>query len=186
MLTWRRGSRILFEKTRRTEVPLMDLVRNLEKHPPPRVPGTAVFLTSDPASAPTALLHALKHFKVLHEHNIILTVTTAQTPKVPRDERVTLEYLTPSFGRLTLRYGFTETPNVPKALAAAKKLGWSFDIMATSFVLSRRLIKPAAESAMPKWQDRTYMILARNADDASSYFRIPTERVIEIGTQVAV
>jgi KUP system potassium uptake protein len=186
MLTWRRGSRILFEKTRRNDIPLLDMVRNLEKHPPPRVAGTAVFLTSDPESTPTALLHALKHFKVLHEHNVILTVITAEAPRVPADDRVTLDYLTPSFARLTIRYGFAETPNVPKALAAAKKLGWTFDIMTTSFFLSRRSIRKAAQSAMPGWQDRAYTILARNADDASTYFRIPTERVVEIGTQVAV
>jgi KUP system potassium uptake protein len=97
-----------------------------------------------------------------------------------------MDYVTPSFARMTLRYGFMETPNVPKALAAAKKLGWSFDIMATSFFLSRRSIKAAAQSAMPAWQDRIFMLLTRNADDASTYFRIPTDRVVEIGTQVAI
>jgi KUP system potassium uptake protein len=186
MLTWRRGSRILFEKTRRLEVPLGDLASSLEKHPPPRISGTAVFLTSDPESTPTALLHSLKHFKVLHEHNVILTVVTTEAPKVLPDDRVTMDWLTPSFARMTLRYGFMETPNVPKALAAAKKLGWSFDIMSTSFFLSRRSIKPAAQSAMPGWQDKIFLLLTRNADDASTYFRIPTDRVVEIGTQVTV
>ena len=186
MLTWRRGSRILFDKTRRLEVPLADLVRSLEKNPPPRISGTAVFLTSDPESTPTALLHSLKHFKVLHEHNVILTVITTEAPKVAPDDRATLDFLSPSFARLTLRYGFMETPNVPKALAAAKKLGWSFDIMATSFFLSRRSIKTATQSAMPGWQDKIFLLLTRNADDASSYFRIPTDRVVEIGTQVTV
>ena len=186
MTTWRRGSRILFEKTRRTEVPLLDLVHNLEKHPPPRIEGTAVFLTSDPESTPTALLHSLKHFKVLHRNNAILTVITTDTPTVDPDERVTVDFVNPSFARLTLKYGFMETPNVPKALSAAKKLGWNFDIMTTSFFLSRRSIKAAAQSAMPLWRDRVYLILAQNADDASNYFRIPTNRVVEIGTQVAV
>ncbi len=186
MMTWRRGSRILFEKTRRNEVPLLDLVHSLEKHPPPRIEGTAVFLTSDPESTPTALLHSLKHFKVLHRNNVILTVITTGAPKVDPDERVTIDFVNPSFARLTLKYGFMETPNVPKALAAAKKLGWNFDIMATSFFLSRRSIKAAVKSAMPHWQDKVYVILARNADDASTYFRIPTERVVEIGTQVMV
>ena len=186
MMTWRRGSRILFDKTRRQEVPLDALVHNLEKHPPPRISGTAVFLTSDPESTPTALLHSLKHFKVLHEHNVILTVLTMSSPKVSPNDRVTMDWLTPSFARMTLRYGFMETPNVPKALAAAKKLGWSFDIMATSFFLSRRSIKAAAQSAMPPWQDKIFMLLTRNADDASTYFRIPTDRVVEIGTQVAI
>ena len=145
-----------------------------------------MFLTSDPDSTPTALLHSLKHFKVLHEHNVILTVITRDVPMVRPDEKVTMEFLSPSFARLTVRYGFMETPNVPKALTAAKKLGWDFDIMSTSFFLSRRSLKPAVQSAMPGWQDRAYMILARNADDASTYFRIPTGRVVEIGTQVAI
>ena len=186
MLTWRRGSRILFEKTRRSEVPLIDLVENLEKHSPPRVAGTAVYLTGDPDSTPTALLHALKHFKVLHERNLILTVVTTEDPKVDPDDRVRLESISPTFMRLTLRYGFMETPHVPKSLGAAKKLGWTFDIMSTSFFFSRRNIVPAAKSAMPIWQDRIFMLLTRNADDAASYFRVPTDRVVEIGTQVAM
>jgi KUP system potassium uptake protein len=186
MLTWRRGSRILFEKTRRMEIPFQTMAENLEKHPPQRVEGTAVFLTSDPDSTPTALLHALKHFKALHRHNVILTVETAETPTVAPDERVAMDWLSPSFARLRLRYGFMETPNVPKALAAAKKLGWDFDIMSTSFFLSRRLVRAGTKSAMPRWQDHIFMALTRNADDASSYFRIPTDRVVEIGMQVTV
>jgi KUP system potassium uptake protein len=186
MLTWRRGTRILFEKTRRTEIPLGDLVARLEAKPPPRVAGTAVFLTSDPASTPTALLHSLKHFKVLHEHNVILTVQTADVPRVPAAERVTMESLSRTFARVTIRYGFAEQPNVPKALALARQLGWSFDIMSTSFFLSRRSLRPSPDGGMPVWQDRLFILLSRNADDASSYFRIPTNRVVEIGTQVVV
>jgi KUP system potassium uptake protein len=186
MLTWRRGTRILFEKTRRTEIPLGDLVARLEAKPPPRVAGTAVFLTSDPDSTPTALLHSLKHFKVLHEHNVVLTVKTADVPRVPAAERVTMESLSRTFARVTIRYGFAEQPNVPKALALARQLGWSFDIMSTSFFLSRRSLRPSPDGGMPVWQDRLFILLSRNADDASSYFRIPTNRVVEIGTQVVV
>jgi KUP system potassium uptake protein len=186
MLTWRRGSRILFQKTRRMEVPLDDLVTRLDKKPPHRVPGTAIFLTGDPTSAPTALLHSLKHFKVLHENNVIVTIVSADTPKVDPDDRVTMDWVSKTFSRLTIRYGFMESPNLPKALAAARKLGWTFDIMSTSFFLSRRSIRASRESGMPLWQDRLFIVLARNADDASSYFQIPTDRVVEIGTQVAV
>jgi KUP system potassium uptake protein len=186
MATWRRGARLLFDKTRKLEVPLASLVRTLEKKPPPRVPGTAVFLTSDPESAPTALLHSLKHYKVLHEQNVILTVKSADMPKVPAEERVKMEPIGESFTLLTIRYGFMERPNVPKALAVARKHGWHSDIMKTSFFLSRRTLKPAEQSGMPRWQDRLFIVLARNADDASTYFRIPTERVVEIGTQVTV
>jgi KUP system potassium uptake protein len=186
MYTWRRGSGLLFAKTRRQETPLDTLVTMLEKKPPQRVPGTAVFLTSDPVSAPTALLHSLKHYKVLHEKNVILTVETAPTPRVDVSERVRIEPVGETFSRVILRFGFMETPNVPKALAIARKLGWTFDIMSTSFFLSRRSLKPAADSGMPPWQDRLFIVLARSSNDATDYFQIPTGRVVEVGTQVTI
>jgi KUP system potassium uptake protein len=186
MGTWRRGSRLLAEKTRRLEVPLQALATSLEKKPPHRVPGTAVFLTHDPSSTPTALLHSLKHYHVLHENNVVLTVETADTPRVPEQDRVVIEGVSPSFYRVSVRYGYMETPHVPKALAVARQLGWQFDIMATSFFLSRRSLRPATKSGMPRWQDRLFLALARQANDATAYFRIPSERAVEIGTQVTV
>jgi KUP system potassium uptake protein len=186
MYTWRRGSRLLFEKTRRQETPLESLVKSLEKKPPARVPGTAVFLTSDPVSAPTALLHSLKHYKVLHEKNVILTIETADAPRVDAGERVRIQPVGKTFSRVVLRFGFMETPNVPKALAIARKLGWQFDIMSTSFFLSRRALKPAKQSGMPRWQDRLFIGLTRVANDATDYFQIPTGRVVEVGTQVTI
>jgi KUP system potassium uptake protein len=185
-LTWRRGSRQLFEKTRRQEVPLEALVKNLDKKDIHRVSGTAVFLTGDPENAPTALLHSLKHYKVLHDHNVILTIETADTPRVPPDERVELEAVSRTFSRVKIRYGFMENPNVPKALAIARQLGWTFDIMSTSFFLSRRTLKPAKNSLMPQWQDKLFITLTRTSDDATTYFQIPSERVVEVGTQVAI
>jgi KUP system potassium uptake protein len=186
MYTWRRGTRLLIDKTRRLETPLDSLVAMLEKKPPQRVPGTAVFLTSDPHSAPTALLHSLKHYKVLHEKNVILSIETEHTPRVPVEERVRIEPVGQTFSRVTLRFGYMETPNVPQALAIARKLGWQFDIMSTSFFLSRRSLRPAARSGMPRWQDRLYIKLARAANDATDYFQIPTGRVVEVGTQVTI
>jgi KUP system potassium uptake protein len=186
MYTWRRGSRLLFEKTRKSEIPLETLVRNLERKPPVRVSGIAVFLTSEPTSAPTALLHSLKHYKVLHEENVILTIQTADTPRVDQDERVRIEPLGQTFSRVILRFGFMETPNVPRALAIARKAGWRFDIMSTSFFLSRRALRPAANSGMPRWQDRLYIALTRIANDATDYFHLPTGRVVEVGTQVTI
>jgi KUP system potassium uptake protein len=186
MYTWRRGTRLLFEKTRRLETPLESLVKSLEKKPPARVPGTAVFLTSDPVSAPTALLHSLKHYKVLHEKNVILTIETADAPRVDPAERVRIAPVGKTFSRVVLRFGFMETPNVPRALAIARKLGWQFDIMSTSFFLSRRSLKPAAHSGMPRWQDRLFIGLTRTANDATDYFQIPTGRVVEVGTQVTI
>ena len=186
MYTWRRGSRLLFEKTQKNELPLKDLVSMLEKRPPQRVPGTAVFLTAHPDNAPTALMHSLKHYKVLHEKNVILTIETAPTPRVDVADRVHMEDISGTFSRVTLRYGFMETPNIPKALMIARKLGWQFDIMSTSFFLSRRALKPAAYSGMPRWQDHLFITLTQMSNDATSYFQIPTGRVVEVGTQVTI
>jgi KUP system potassium uptake protein len=184
--TWRRGSAILIVKTRRIEVPLTDLIKSLEKRPPHIVKGTAVFLTSDPSFVPTALLHNLKHNKVLHEHNVVLTIETAQTPRVDRSERVRMEKISEKFSTVRLRFGFMESPNVPKALVIARKLGWQFDIMATSFFVSRRSLKPSAQSGMPLWQDHLFIAMSRSANDATDYFQIPTGRVVEVGTQVTI
>jgi KUP system potassium uptake protein len=184
--TWRRGAAILVAKTRRTEVPLKDLIKSLEKRPPHVVKGTAVFLTSDPNFVPTALLHNLKHNKVLHEHNVILTIETAQTPRVDVADRVRMETISDRFATVRLRFGFMESPNVPKALVIARKLGWQFDIMATSFFVSRRSLKPSAQSGMPQWQDHLFIALSRSANDATDYFQIPTGRVVEVGTQVTI
>jgi len=176
----------LFEKSRKLEFPLADLITMLEKRPPQRVSGTAVFLTSDPQSAPTALMHSLKHYKVLHEKNVILTIETAPTPRIEDAERVRMEQLSATFSKVTLRFGFMESPNVPKTLAIARKLGWQFDIMSTSFFLSRRALKPAAHSGMPRWQDHLFIALSRSSNDATDYFQIPTGRVVEVGTQVTI
>ena len=184
--TWRRGSSILTMKTRRIEVPLVDLIKSLEKRPPHIVRGTAIFLTSDPSFVPTALLHNLKHNKVLHEHNVILTIETAQTPRVDLSERVRMEAISDKFSTVRLRFGFMESPNVPKALAIARKLGWQFDIMSTSFFVSRRSLKPSTQSGMPAWQDHLFIALSRAANDATDYFQIPTGRVVEVGTQVTI
>ena len=184
--TWRRGAAILTAKTRRIEVPLADQIKSLEKRPPHIVKGTAVFLTSDPSFVPTALLHNLKHNKVLHDHNVILTIITTDTPRVSDEERVRITARSPRFSQLALKFGYMESPNVPKALAIARKHGWQFDIMSTSFFLSRRALKPAAHSGMPRWQDHLFIALAKSASDATDFFQIPTGRVVDVGTQVTV
>ncbi|TGQ42724.1 potassium transporter Kup [Mesorhizobium sp. M00.F.Ca.ET.216.01.1.1] len=186
MYTWIRGSRYLFDKTRRNEIPLDFLAGNLVKKKPQLVSGTAVFLTSDPQSAPTALMHSLKHYKVLHEQNVVLSVVTAQQPLVPDSDRVKMETINDLFMRVTLTFGYMEQPNIPRALAICRKQGWKFDIMTTSFFLSRRSLKASPNSGMPVWQDKLFIGLARTAADATEYFQIPTGRVVEIGTQVAI
>ncbi len=186
MMTWVRGTRMLFEKTRKNEIPLDFLTEQLRKKPPQLVPGTAVFLTSDPTSAPTALMHSLKHYKVLHEQNVILSVVTAQEPTTPDADRVKMEPINDLFMRVTMTFGYMEQPNIPKAMAICRKRGWKFDIMTTSFFLSRRSLKASPSSGMPLWQDRLFIALARTAADATEYFQIPTGRVVEVGTQVTV
>jgi KUP system potassium uptake protein len=186
MWTWVRGSRILFAKTRKADVPLRELVEILAKSPPHKVKGTAVFLTGDPETSPAALLHNLKHNKVLHEKNAILTVKSTDMPRVDEANRVKISPLAEGFVLVELQFGYMESPNVPKGLALLRKQGFKFDIMSTSFFLSRRSIKPAAQSGMPIWQDKLFIALARNASDATSFFQIPTGRVVEVGTQVTV
>jgi len=186
MLTWRKGTAILAEKTRRIEVSLSDLVRQLDSKPTHRVPGTAIFLTGNPDGAPTALLHNLKHNKIVHERNIILTIRTEQTPRVAPENRATITELSPSFKQITMSFGYMETPNILKGIAACRKLGLAFDIMSTSFFMSRRSLKASKHSGMPVWQDKVFIALAGSADSATDYFHIPAERVVEIGAQVTI
>lgn len=183
---WVRGTKILFDKSRKDDIPMVDLARSLEKKPPHIVPGTAVFLTSDPQTTPASLLHSLKHYKVLHEKNVLLTVKTAPQPRVPQSERVKMEPIDDRFLRVSLSFGYMEEPNVPKALALCRKMGWKFDIMSTSFFVSRRNLKRAAKSEFSPWQDSIFIALANNASDATDYFHIPTGRVVEIGAQIAI
>ncbi|GAB6841302.1 KUP system potassium uptake protein [Methylorubrum rhodinum] len=187
MWTWVRGVAILVNKTRKTDVPLIELVGMLEKSSSyHRVKGTAVFLTSDPDIAPAALLHNMKHNKVIHEKNVVLTVETMDRPRAPESERVRIAPVGPGFFKVVMRFGFMETPNIPRTLTLLKREGFKFDIMSTSFFLSRRSIRPAAHSGMPLWQDRIFITLAKNANDATDFFQIPTGRVVEVGTQVTV
>jgi KUP system potassium uptake protein len=186
MVTWVRGSRLLAKQTRKHEADLDWLLRKLEAKPPHRVAGTAVFFTGDPTAAPTALMHNLKHNRVLHERNIILSIRTEDTPRVPRYERITVDRVTDTFIRVVARYGFMETPSVPKILEMCRRKDLNIDLSATSFFLSRRNLKPTPKSEMPGWQDRLFVALARSAQDATTYFQIPTDRVVEVGTQVAV
>ncbi|MEJ0058133.1 MAG: potassium transporter Kup [Terricaulis sp.] len=185
MWTWSRGTKILTETTRREE-PLAKLFETLSHHPPHRVRGTAIFLTADPDVAPAALMHNLKHNQVLHEQIIILTVKTINSPRAPDSERVRVEDFMPDVKRVMLTFGFMETPNVVKALTEARKHGLKFDIMKTSFFLSRRSIVPSEKSGMPLWQDHLFIYLARNSTNATDFFHIPSGRAVELGNQVMV
>ncbi|WP_374429836.1 MULTISPECIES: potassium transporter Kup [Rhizobium] len=189
MWTWRRGTSILMEKTRHTDIPLSSFVSSIERksdHSPAHVPGTAIFLTSDPESAPAALLHNLKHNHVLHDKNVILTIRTINKPRVAQEDRYTVEKVSDRFSRVELRFGFMESQNVSQALATLRKTGLKFDIMSTSFYLGRRKLVPDAKSGMPHWQDRLYIALANAATDPSDYFRLPANRVVELGSHVII
>lgn len=186
MVTWRRGTGILAGKAAREEIPLSDFISAIGRSGPPRVDGVAVFLTGEPDFTPRALLHNLKHNKVLHQENVIVSVVTADVPRVEAGERGEIEELPGGFFRARLRFGFMEEPNVPLALRAIAHDRLSLEIMRTSFFLSRRTLRLAAHSPMPRWQDRLFIALARSADDASRYFGIPSDRAVEIGMQVKV
>ena len=184
--TWLRGTGIVSQKERKDSLPLVDLIRMLEKSKPQRVPGTAVFLTSDPDTAPGALLHNLKHNKVLHKRNIMLTIRTAEVPRVPEREQLKIDELSDDVKRIVATLGYMETPRVPHLLALARRRGLNFDIMQTSFFLGRRSIKPSANSGMPLWQDNLFIFLSREATNATDFFHIPSGRVVEMGSQVTV
>ena len=213
MYTWQNGTRILLAKTRR-ETRLCDLIPKLEskldleqepeqvtgkvtaghqarqererhKYDLKCVSGTAVFLTGDPEFAPASLLHSIKHYKVIHERNVILSIETDHRPRVRKRHRLHIEPLGKTFLRVTLRFGYMEEPDVPRALALARKT-WKFDVMTTSFFVSRRKLRASPRARMPVWQDHLFIALARSAHDTTDYFRIPTNRVVEIGTQVTI
>jgi KUP system potassium uptake protein len=186
MWTWTRGAQILTNKTRRDSVPLIELSEILRARAPHRAPGTAIFLTSDASMAPVALMHNLKHNKVLHEKNIVLTIETAETPRVSDDNRVRIEPVNDDFKKVIVTYGFMESPNLPKALGLCRKLGLKFDIMATSFFLGRRSVVPSAQSGMPLWQDKLFIFLMKNAANPTDFYKIPPGRDVELGTQVTI
>jgi KUP system potassium uptake protein len=187
MWTWVRGSRIVYNKERKDSLPVADLFRMLEKSQPVRVKGTAVFLTSDPDNAPGALLHNLKHNKVLHQRNIILTIKTLDIPWVPEHEQIKITPIcNDEVTRIIAKVGYMQSPRVPRILTMARRHGLDFDIMQTSFFLGRRTIKASAASGMPAWQDNIFIFLTRMATNATDFFHIPTGRVVELGSQVTV
>ena len=186
MVTWVRGARLLERKTHRDSIPLADLIRMLERKPPPRVPGTAIFLTSDIGAAPSSLMHNLKHNKALHERVIVMCVKTESVPRVCDAMRYETAVLSPAFTAVTLHYGYMEQPRIPAALAAMRKAGLKFDIMTTSIFLGRRTIKAAHRPAMPLWQDKLFIALSKQASPATDFFAIPSDRVVELGAQVVI
>ena len=189
MMTWRRGREIMLARLRNSTVPLGPFMESLFHDAPQRVPGTAVFLTATPEVVPHALLHNLYHNKVLHERVVYLTVTVKDVPWVPLGERVRVEPLGRDCFRVMLDYGFMDRPDVSKALSElCPPQGLDFDLMQTSFFLSRQIVVPieGGEGGMALWRERMFATMMRNSGSAIEYFNIPTNRVIELGTQVEI
>jgi KUP system potassium uptake protein len=188
MRTWRRGRELLREENRKEGMALDAFLPSLMLAPPVRVPGMAVFLTSDPTVVPHALLHNLKHNKVLHEHNAIVTVETLGVPYVRRRMRLTVEPLDgEDFHRVIVRFGFMEIPDVPKALSRnGERHGLDFDPMETTYFVSRESIAVGRHPGMPAWRNKLFAVMHRNAALASNFFRIPGNRMVEMGTQVEI
>ncbi|MFO1097590.1 MAG: potassium transporter Kup [Xanthobacteraceae bacterium] len=185
LTTWKRGRELVRKQLVAKSVPLDAVIHSLGPHVA-RARGLAVFLTATTEGVPAALLHNLKHNQTVHERTLLATVTTAETPYVPDSERVTLTDLGSGFYRLIIRYGFMQSPDVPAALAACRSCGLEFDLMRTSFFLSRETIVPSLYPGMARWREILFAFMALNATSATKFFNIPTERVVELGTQLEI
>ncbi|MGN6621348.1 MAG: potassium transporter Kup [Sphingomonas sp.] len=184
---WVRGRGIVKVFEQRHSVPLADLAAALERRPPERVEGVAVFLTANADSAPGALLHNLKHNKVLHRKNLVVSVRTDDRPIVPPAERAKVNPINDSFTRVLLTYGFMESPDVPRDLGLeAQGRGVALEANKTSYFIGRNTLKPSKDEGMPLWQDRIFMFLQRNASDPTDFLQIPPGKVLELGEQVTV
>ena len=186
MTTWERGRDLLGAKLKQRILPVEELLADIERRSPQRVSGTAVFLTGDSEGTPIGFLHNLKHNKVIHNHNLFLTVRGEEVPYVPAGERIEVSELGQGFYRVIVRYGFMEDPDLPAALAKAREGGLKVDPQGASYVLSRNLLFPAKRRAMPRWRHKLFMFLARNAHSPAQFYRLPPNRVVELGMQVEI
>jgi KUP system potassium uptake protein len=186
MTTWKTGRQIVAERLTARAIPIDHFMSVVIASPPLRVPGTAVFMTAQPRGTPAALAHNLRHNKVMHEHVVILTVTTAPVPQVPTDEQVALDDLGHGVFALRLVYGFMQDPNVPDALRAAQARGLSFDTDDVTYFLGRETILVTRRAGMALWREQLFVLMTRNAVRATAFFRLPPERVVELGVQVEI
>jgi KUP system potassium uptake protein len=186
MTSWARGRELLFARFRQDGLPLKSFIARLPQSRTLRVPGIAVFMTSQADYLPGALLHNLKHNKVLHERVLFVTVDNESIPYVPADRRREVEELAPNIHRVALRYGFQESPNIPKELAQLKDVGIPVEPMQTSYFLGRETVVAAAVPKMSRWRQWLFRTMSRNAVPATEFFRIPSDRVVELGVRVAI
>ena len=186
MTTWRRGRELVLRELKQSGLALEPFIASVTSHPPLRVPGTAIFLTANANAVPNALLHNLKHNKVLHERNVLLTVETLEVPIAEYGERTEITALGHEFFRLVIRFGFAEDPDIPAAMERCEAKGMNFDMMDTTFFISRETVVATDRPGMPLWRDKLFAFLSRNASSATAFFRIPGNRLIELGTQVEI
>ncbi len=187
MATWKKGRQLVWNKLRPAAMPIDDFLDEIQRNREvPRVRGTAVFMTANPEGTPIALLHNLKHNKVIHERNIILTILTDEVPQVDAAKRLEITKLAAGFHRVIAHYGFMEEPNVPELLAGAPLVGDPVNLHRTTFFLSRETIVPSGSGSMRRWRQWLFAVMSRNAQSAGSFYRIPPNRVIELGMQVEI
>ena len=184
MSTWKTGRRILAERLTAGTLPIDLFLEDIAANPPHRVPGTAVFMYGNPTGTPPALLHSLKHYKVLHERTVFLAVTTEEVPYVEAEERVEVEELGQGFYRITARYGFMDAPDVPEALALVRVPELDLSPARTSFFLGRETLIPSSEPGMAPWREKLFALMSRNARPATAFFGLPPNRVVELGAQI--
>jgi KUP system potassium uptake protein len=185
--TWRRGRELLHDEVRKEGIQIGTFLPGLMLAPPARVSGTAIFMTTDKGVVPHALLHNLKHNKVLHERNVFLTVETLTSPLAAKGKRLSIEPIGDDFYRVLVRFGFMETPDVPQALmGSCDRGGIYFDPMDTTYFASRETIVAGAHRGMPVWRDKLFAVMHRNAAPATGFFRIPGNRLVELGSQVEI
>jgi KUP system potassium uptake protein len=188
LMTWKRGRALMFRRLSEQGIPLKPFLEGLDAHPPTKVQGTAIFMTSTLDTVPHALLHNLKHNKVLHEHTVFLTIVTHDVPRVPPEDRVQFDRLLAGFYRMEAWYGFTEQPDIDEILNAVRmRYGMTFDVMDTSFFLSRETVIPTSETpGMALWRDHLFAWMSRNATRATDFFNVPPNRVVELGTHIEI
>jgi KUP system potassium uptake protein len=184
MTTWKRGREILASRFAHQKLGVLDFLESIEAHPPQRVPGTAIFMNSEPGGVPRALLHNLKHNRILHERVLLMTVETEEIPYVPEEARILVEDLGAGFYSVVVLYGFAEDPDVPRVLRQISIDGYRYNPLETTFFLGQRTLIIPSKPRMARWRSRLFDRMARNAERASAYFRIPVDRVVELGAHV--
>jgi KUP system potassium uptake protein len=186
MLTWKRGRNLLLERLKSEAMELEPFIEVIGSHPPTRVPGNSVFMTPNPQGVPHAMLHNLKHNKVLHEKVILLTVKIEDFPHTSQEDRVAVEKLPHEFYRVTIRYGFKDDPDLPRDLTLCADQGLTLDTLDTSFFIGKETLIAARDSEMAYWREKMFVAMFRNADSVTNYFKLPPNRVVELGTQVTL